>query len=396
VYNLEHELAGPTGAFLVLAENVLMQKYARIYRDLIAQIEDGALKEGNRLPTEVQLSRMYSVSRPTVARALRELTQAGYVERKSGLGTYVRDRADESDTTLAGRTFGLLVPGLGRGEIFEPIFAHVAKQSHRNSFNLLWSGAFSDSSSVHRRETLEICDWYIQQHVDGIFFVPLELDPESKETNSAIAQRFHAAQIPLVLVDSDFEGFPERSSFDLVGIDNLRWGYRACQHLTEQGASRVAFISQPYAAYTVELRARGHMSCLIDSGADCNSQVVHIGDPQDRSFVKSLLDSGARDFVCGNDETALLLMHTLGTLGLEAPSDVRIVGFDDIKYARIARPPLTTVHQRCSQIAELAVETLRSRIADPQSSARTVFAEASLQIRSSSAFPQGGGAAHAR
>ena len=371
-----------------------MQKYIRIYQDLLAQIESGSLKPGIRLPAEMELSRTYSVSRPTVARALRELTQDGYVERKSGLGTYVRDRTEDGESALAGRTFGLLVPGLGRGEIFEPIFAHVAKQSHRNSFNLLWSGAFSDSNSAHRRETLEICDWYIQQRVDGIFFVPWELVPESMETNSAIAKRFQDAQIPLVLVDSDYVGFPQRSSFDLVGIDNFRWGYQACQHLTDQGASRVDFISQPYAAYTVELRARGHMSCLIDSGADCNSQVVHTGDPQDRAFVKSLLDSGARDFVCGNDETALLLMHTLGTLGLEAPSDVRIVGFDDIKYARIARPPLTTVHQRCSQIAELAVETLRSRIADPQSSARTVFAEASLQIRSSSSIP--GGSAGAR
>jgi DNA-binding LacI/PurR family transcriptional regulator len=297
----------------------------------------------------------------------------------------VRDRTDES--ALAGRTFGLLVPGLGRGEIFEPIFAHVAKQSHRNNFNLLWSGAFSDSNVAHRRETLEICDWYIHQQVDGVFFVPLELVPQAAETNGAIAERFRDAQIPVVLIDSDYVGFPERSSFDLVGIDNVRWGYRACQHLTEQGAYRVDFVSQPYSAHTVEQRARGHMSCLIDNGAGCDSHMFHAGDPQDRGFVESLLAGGSRDFVCGNDETALLFMHTLGSLGLEAPRDVRIVGFDDIKYARIARTPLSTVHQPCAQIGELALATLTSRIRDPQSSVRTVFAEASLQVRSSSSVP---------
>ncbi len=73
---------------------------ARFLNMFLADIESGRLKEGERLPSETELVRQFATSRPTVARALRDLQNLGLVERKVGSGTYVR-RSAETDGIVA-------------------------------------------------------------------------------------------------------------------------------------------------------------------------------------------------------------------------------------------------------------------------------------------------------
>lgn len=60
------------------------------------------------------------------------------------------------------------------------------------------------------------------------------------------------------------------------------------------------------------------------------------------------------------------------------------MGFDDVKYARLARVPLTTFHQPCREIGEIAVETMYSRLAKPQRTPITIYVEPQLIVRESS------------
>ncbi|HKK49342.1 MAG TPA: substrate-binding domain-containing protein, partial [Alkalispirochaeta sp.] len=73
--------------------------------------------------------------------------------------------------------------------------------------------------------------------------------------------------------------------------------------------------------------------------------------------------------------------------GYSIPDDVRIVGFDDMKYARLARVPLTTFRQPCRQLGEIAVETMFSRLAKPGRNPVTVYAGPELITRESSRIP---------
>ena len=50
----------------------------------------GKFASGKRLPSEVALCRRFETSRPTVARAMRDLETAGLVERRVGSGTYIK------------------------------------------------------------------------------------------------------------------------------------------------------------------------------------------------------------------------------------------------------------------------------------------------------------------
>lgn len=69
----------------------IMHKHAEIEQYLMEQIQEGTMKEGDRLETEEELSRRFGVSRPTVRQALRSLEQRGYLKRIKGSGTFVTE-----------------------------------------------------------------------------------------------------------------------------------------------------------------------------------------------------------------------------------------------------------------------------------------------------------------
>lgn len=66
-----------------------MPLYQKIIDNIMHRIQTGELKEGDKLPTEIELSRLFGVSRPTVRTALLKLTNEGYLSRVKGRGTFV-------------------------------------------------------------------------------------------------------------------------------------------------------------------------------------------------------------------------------------------------------------------------------------------------------------------
>src|SRR5580765_4663750 len=85
-----------------VGESTDQPKYRVILDGLRERILSGECAQGTRLPSENDLVRRFGVSRMTVVKAIKELQQEGFVERKVGSGTYVKARAIEGD-----RLFGL-------------------------------------------------------------------------------------------------------------------------------------------------------------------------------------------------------------------------------------------------------------------------------------------------
>ena len=89
--------------------------------------------------------------------------------------------------------------------------------------------------------------------------------------------------------------------------------------------------------------------------------------------------------VCSNDFTAAQLMKTLEQLSISIPEEVKMVGFDDVKYASLLSVPLTTIHQPCADIGAAAIRTMVDRLHDPKLPARDVLLNFGLVVRESSA-----------
>ncbi len=347
-------------------------------------IEGGEYPNGTRLPSEHELAQRYEVSRPTVASALAELVEAGYVVRRPGSGTFVTiDRRTVS--SLQRKTFGLLSPKLG--EVFEPISGRIASLSHHNNFNLLWSTPGEGDAEASANFYMTAAERFVESGVDGVFLVPLEYFEAAETANRTVVERLEAAGIPLVLIDSDICAFPRRSSYDLVGIDNVRTAYEATRHYLSQGAERIDFVVRPYSHSTVPERIHGYQLALLHAGISPEAEWVHRGDAADTSFVEECLDCGASNVICQNDATAIEFMHSLTTLGVAVPEQTRVIGFDDVRYSRLARVPLTTSNQPCEDIGGVAVEMMLRRLAQPETPSLSVQLRAPLVVRESSLLP---------
>jgi DNA-binding LacI/PurR family transcriptional regulator len=87
--------------------------------------------------------------------------------------------------------------------------------------------------------------------------------------------------------------------------------------------------------------------------------------------------------VCANDFTAAQLMRTLEGLSIRVPDDIRIGGFDDVKYANLLPVPLTTIHQPCADLGAAAVRAMIERVHNPQLPPRDILLDFHLVVRAS-------------
>jgi LacI family transcriptional regulator len=202
--------------------------------------------------------------------------------------------------------------------------------------------------------------------------------------NRRLAEALREAGVPVVLLDRDLLPFPGRSDFDLVGIDNLTGGCLLAEHLIKLGCRRLRFVARPLSAATVDARIAGVREALVRHNIEPEARWVWHGDPADTKFVRSLVAGRMADaFICANDDTAAVLLRSLEAAGIRVPQDARVVGFDDVKYATLVSPPLTTMHQPCRDIAMVAFRTMVERITDPTLPARNLMLTPSLVIRES-------------
>jgi LacI family transcriptional regulator len=229
----------------------------------------------------------------------------------------------------------------------------------------------------------QACRGIIERKTAGVFFAPIEYGREA-ETNSRILKALAQASIPVVLLDRDAAPFPERSRYDLVGIDNVRGAVVLTQHLIAAGRKRLCFFARPHSAPTVDLRKSGFREALWRARRSIDPADIVDGDPLDVKAVRKFLRSRRPDAIlCANDMTAAALLQTLAELDCSVPDDVAVVGFDDVKYSRLLGPPLTTIRQPCEAIGQAALQAMFDRIREPHLPARTVLLETTLVVRRS-------------
>jgi DNA-binding LacI/PurR family transcriptional regulator len=353
-------------------------KHRRVYTTLQREIQSGRWKRGERLPSEAQLVQRFRVSRITVGRAIRDLQNAGLVDRRAGSGTFARGLG--SDAALS---FGLLIPDLGETDIFEPICQGMMASPLAHRHALLWGGAPAGTPSAEDR-AWDLCSQYIAREVAGVFFAPLETAAGSHEMNRRIGDALDAARIPVVLLDRPLLPYPDPGHHDVVGIDNRRAGYVITHHLHQLGCRRIAFVALERTAATVGAREAGYREALHLATVAFDAALVRRFDPTDAATVRTFMQTQQPDgIVCANDRTAAQLMPTLLQLGYGIPDDVRLVAIDDVDYARLLPVPLTTLRQPTHAIGSVALSVMLERVRERQLPARQVLLDCELIVRES-------------
>jgi LacI family transcriptional regulator len=360
----------------------MQAQWRTIWAQLQTSIADGSYGPGARLPSENQLARKHGVSRPTVARALRELEHSGLIERRRGSGSYVRAAPEDQHAARGGATFGLLTQGLSATEALAPIFTEITKICQARGATVLWGDADSPRDGVEELDRL--LGYYLERRVDGVFFAPGESAPDREEHNVRVADTLAAAGIPIVLLDRDVVEFPGRSEFPLVGIDNFLAGFQLGQHLIDSGRSRLCFLARPHHPSTTDLRAAGCHVAAERATVKLAARWRWSADADDDRAIEKLLARDSPDaIICANDQTAAKLMQTLARMKVSVPGEVAVVGFDDVEYSTLLSVELTTMRQPFRALAAAAVDLMISGQGRQPDLAREIRLPARLIVRQS-------------
>ncbi|NYK08943.1 LacI family DNA-binding transcriptional regulator [Leifsonia naganoensis] len=194
--------------------------------------------------------------------------------------------------------------------------------------------------------------------------------------------------IPVVVVDP--AGDPP-ADMAAVGATNWAGGVAATRHLLDLGHTRIAVISGPTDLMCSRARVAGYQSALAEAGIPFDPELARVGtfgqasgDKEGRRLLG--LPERPTAIVAANDTQALGVFDAAAALGLRIPEDVSVVGFDDVRPALWARPPLTTVRQPLQEMAEEATR-LALRMRAGEADVTRIELATSLVVRSSTAGP---------
>jgi DNA-binding LacI/PurR family transcriptional regulator len=356
--------------------------YKQLAEILRKHILDGTPPGETELPTELELSASYGVSRGTVRQALRLLSDEGLIERLPGRGTFVRHREPSASISHDGeRSIGVIIPS-AHDQLSLRILVGVESVAKHRRYHVVFN---------HSNDSLEQEEKDVQRlrsaHVTGAILFPVS-DVEHNET----IWQLHAQGFPLVLVDRYFAGL----DCDYVVADNFGGAYRATEHLVLMGHAQIGFVHESAAGFkTTSVRDRylGYRQALDDYGLAFEEQWLSQVERAPVSLEQRKPSASCVDYLRSphrpqavfavNDGIALALIAAAAYLGLSVPDDLAIVGFDNLGVASQIHPPLTTVNQPQTDIGIRAAQLLLDRIEGRNGPPEHIVLSTNLVVRDS-------------
>jgi LacI family transcriptional regulator len=299
-----------------------------------------------------EIAELAGVSIATVSRVVNGRADVSD-ETREAVGRVIREHgytANRSARGLSsGRTglVGFLVP-LVFPAYFSAILAGAAEALYEQDMRLV----LGPTRHEHERE-VSLLDRLMHGMTDGALIVLPEESSEELERALADGYRFVVVD-PLLPLD---ERIPAVSAAHMSGAD------QAMRHLLQLGHRRIGAITGPPRWLATEDRRRGYHAALaaagilpapelevettfeIAPGCEAAGALLDLRDPPTAIFAF-------------NDNIAIGVLQAARERGLSVPEDVSVVGFDDVEYASIVTPALTTVRQPLAEMGRTAVSLL--------------------------------------
>jgi LacI family transcriptional regulator len=353
----------------------------RAISDVLRQeIVDGKFSDTRRLPSEHQLMRRFSVARETIRGVIKDLIDSKLVDRRKGFGSFLVDRA----TSRATARFGVIVPDAYHS-FYQKICRGIEDEARVKGWSVFSAAIGAGDPRERAIKAVEFAEICRDQKVGGVFFQPLQFFEDDESFNRSLLKILDEANIPVVLLDSDFTEAPKRSGYDLVGIDNCETGYMLGQHLVERGAKRIVYFSNRNPSRTSLRRGEGVWMAAQKAGLKWTRENTIFANPRDPKTIRKHFCGALRPdaVVCVNDLIARWLCDSLHEVGLSVPRDVMVAGVNGDGDSECSIPPLTTAAQPCHEIGQIAVKMMLDRIAEPGLAPRGVYLSTRLIERES-------------
>jgi LacI family repressor for deo operon, udp, cdd, tsx, nupC, and nupG len=248
----------------------------------------------------------------------------------------------------------VVLPSIG-----DPFFTRVMAGIHDAARNSGYS-VLIEETQFNTLAADKIGSMLVSKQTDGIILLA-SMSPFGTDILSADSRR----RLPIVIGCESI--VPEHANFPSVHIDNVAAASEATSYLIAQGHRRIGMIYGLTTSLLTKDRESGFRAAMsaaglpIDDGWVVEGQLT-IGGA--REATRKLIDHPRRPsaIFCANDEMAIGCLHEIKAAGLRIPADMSVVGFDDIRYAEVSDPPLTTISQPAEEIGKRVVHRLLNEI----------------------------------
>lgn len=236
---------------------------------------------------------------------------------------------------------------------FSSLIEGIENECRKNNYELLVSNC--------KLKNLE-SEWIeaeFENNISGMFILATELGQDDVKVFDSITK-------PFVMLDSYFPG----KEWDFVLMNNHSAFHQSVEYLKANGHTSIGYIKSSTAINNFNERFSGYLEALNRFGLQYDADLtVGLEPTLDGAYrdMNTLLKEGKLTkmptaYIADNDLIAVGAMNALKDNGYGIPEDVSIIGFDDMPYAQVVSPKLTTNHVFKNEIGKEAVRLLLYRL----------------------------------
>lgn len=327
------------------------------------------------------VARMAGVSTATVSRVLsghgervQEPTRQKVIQAADQLG-YQPSSLPQMMRRGRSNAFGVVV-----SDIENPFFTAVIRGCEREAHDLGYRVVLINTDENDLKEEAAL-HALASDRIAGVV-----LASTGKAHRGTLSLRSVGA--PVVAIDNNLAG----TAVDLVKVDNVEAARRALAHLMSLGHKRITMLSGPEYPSSIQEREWGFRqeTASLQNVGEYGSIVR--GDLREAgAYAASLSILTAPDpptaIFSVNNMSTMGLLRAINDLQVRIPSDLSVVGFDDIPLGTVLRPPLTAIAQPTEEIGRTAVQLLVWRLQNEDASPVQRVLRTDFHVRGSTGPP---------
>jgi LacI family transcriptional regulator len=299
-----------------------------------------------------------------------EDTKARVVEVIQQLN-YRPDFIARSLRTRKTKTIALLA-----SDISTPVASKMASAAEAFAFKLGYKLIVYNTHDDEERE-IDYINSSTQGSVDGVLLISAVNAQKAQDILGRVS-------IPSVAIDRipfDYEG-------PSVTLNNVKAGYLAGQHLVALHHSKIVHITGPQDLRVSVERSKGFIQALAEQGISVDYKEEHADGwycENGYEIMRRVLNENAEftAIFASGDSLAIGVLRAIIEYGYRVPDDISLIGVDDIDFAAYLNPPLTTIKQPISEMAETGVKALIDILAGKESIQKQVRLDPMLIVRAS-------------
>lgn len=270
-------------------------------------------------------------------------------------------------------TLGMMIPN-NSNPYFAEIIQGIEDESFKLGYNIILCNSYDDpkKQAAYTRVLME-------KRIDGLIIVASGSDDELNQLLSDEA-------IPKVLVDREVPGL----AADFIESDHEQGGYLATKHLLELGHTDIACVAGPKTLLPSGDRVHGYLRALQEANVPFQGEFLAHSDFTSQggftAFQQLLaLKKRPSAIFVSNDLMAIGGLCAAQQAGVQIPTELSVVGYDDIALASFSTPRLTTIAQPKYEIGVLTAQVMVARIKNAELPLRREMLQTQLVVRQSTA-----------